>query len=51
MYRRDTVKADVFRPRMEGPTMSIEEFADMEVAQAREREAREKEGNPDVIKK
>jgi hypothetical protein len=45
------VKAEVFVPRMEGPSMSLEEFAAIEVAQAREREARERAGDPNIVKK
>lgn len=40
---RDTVRATVFEPRMKGPTMTLEEFADIERAQAEERSRREAE--------
>ncbi len=32
------VKAEVFVPRMSGPTMTLEEFGDRELQQLRERE-------------
>jgi hypothetical protein len=42
------VKADVFVPRMSGPTMSLEEYGDMQLQQLQDREAaaaqREMEG-------
>jgi hypothetical protein len=41
---RDTVHATVFEPRMKGPTMSLEEFGDIERAQAEERARKEAEG-------
>jgi immunoglobulin-binding protein 1 len=41
LLREETVSA-VFKPRMQGPTMSLEEFADIELADALERQAREK---------
>ena len=34
---RETIRANVFVPRMQGPTMSLEEFADQEKAAAMER--------------
>ena len=40
---REVIKADVFRPRMEGPSMTLEEFADIELAQALERQKAERD--------
>eukprot|EP01031_Cornospumella_fuschlensis_P030560 gene30560-36933_t len=42
---RDTVKAQVFGDRIAPPTMSLEEFADLEMQQALEREQRQQEGD------
>lgn len=39
------MKAQVFRDRIAPPTMSLEEFADLEVQQALEREQRQQEGD------
>ena len=38
LLRREEVVRAVFEPRMQGPTMSIEEFADRELADARRRQ-------------
>ena len=40
--RRETVRSGVFRPSHRLPTMTIEEFADLEIADAQERSEREK---------
>lgn len=40
--RRDEVKSGVFRPGWNQPTMSLEEYAERELAQAMEREERQK---------
>ena len=37
---RAGMRAEVFNPRMSGPTMTLEEFADLELADARRREER-----------
>jgi hypothetical protein len=42
-HSKETIRADVFRPRMSGPTMTLEEFADLELADARAREERERQ--------
>lgn len=46
---REQVKADVFKPRMSEPTMTLQEFGDLEYARAMERKAKEeqlaREGN------
>lgn len=39
--RRETVKSGVFQPGHRLPTMSLEEYADMEMADAQERQKRE----------
>lgn len=39
--RRETVKAGVFQPGHRLPTMSLEAYAEMEMADAKERQARE----------
>jgi hypothetical protein len=39
------VKSEVFRPHLPPPTMTLEEFADIEVAAAMERDRKERE-NP-----
>lgn len=39
--RRETVKSGVFQPGHRLPTMSLEAYADMEMADAKERQARE----------
>ena len=43
MDLRQQYKEQVFRPGHNQPTMSLEEFAEMEVAEAMEREAKEAE--------
>lgn len=40
---RETVKASVFTPSMAPPTMTLEEFADLEIAQAEARAAAQKD--------
>ena len=40
--RRETIRSGVFRPSHRLPTMTIEEFADLEIADAQERSEREK---------
>lgn len=40
---RETIQAQVFRPSWRQPTMSIEEFAEIEMRDAIEREKRAKE--------
>lgn len=40
---RETIKAQVFRPSWRQPTVSLEEYADMEMAQLKEREERQKD--------
>jgi hypothetical protein len=35
------VKAEVFVPRMEGPSMSLEEFGELQLRDLKEREANE----------
>lgn len=40
---REQVKSSVFRPRMSAPTMSLEEFGELEYARAMERGRREQE--------
>ena len=40
---RETVRGTVFRERIAPPTMTLEEFADKELADARAREERERE--------
>ena len=41
--KRDEIRSQVFKPGWNQPTMSLEEFGDREVAQAIEREKRQKE--------
>ncbi|GAB9472596.1 Wrky transcription factor 19 [Globisporangium polare] len=43
--RRETVKSGVFQPGHRLPTMSLEAYADMEYADAKERQEREQEGS------
>ena len=45
------MKAEVFRPHIAPPTMTLEEFADLEVKDALEREKREKDNPPSVIRR
>jgi len=40
---REVVRAGVFGDRLPPPTMTLEEFADMEMREAQERSAREEE--------
>lgn len=40
---RETLKAGVFKPSWRQPTVSLEEYAEIEVARAKERAAREAE--------
>lgn len=40
---RETIKGSVFQPRMAGPTISVEQFGDMELRRMREQEAMAKE--------
>lgn len=42
---RETIKSNVFVPRMEGPSISLEEFGDMEKAAAMERSKKQAEGD------
>lgn len=51
MYRRETIKTNIFRPHIAPPTMTFEEFADLEVKRALERERREKETPPSVTRR
>ncbi|GBG24414.1 PP2A regulatory subunit TAP46 [Hondaea fermentalgiana] len=49
---RETIRSQVFRPSWRQPTMTIEEFAEIEMREAIEREKREKENreaNPEVL--
>lgn len=49
---RETIQAQVFRPSWRQPTMSIEEFAEIEMRDAIEREKRAKENreaNPEIL--
>jgi hypothetical protein len=39
--RRETIRARVFQPGHRLPTMSLEEYADRELADAKERQQRE----------
>ena len=41
--RRDRVRAGVFRPTVQGPTMTLEQLADIEIADAMERDRKQKE--------
>ena len=43
MYRREVLRSEVFGDRIAPPTMTLEEFADKEVEDAKERAAREVE--------
>uniref|UniRef100_K3X0R5 TAP42-like protein n=1 Tax=Globisporangium ultimum (strain ATCC 200006 / CBS 805.95 / DAOM BR144) TaxID=431595 RepID=K3X0R5_GLOUD len=43
--RRETVKSGVFKPGHRLPTMSLQEYADMELADAQERQQREQEAS------
>ena len=42
-FTRENVKANVFVPSMQGPTMSLAEFGELEMKAAQEREAAQKE--------
>jgi len=44
--RKEQIKAGVFQPGHRQPTMSLEEFADMEVADALARAQRQKDAPP-----
>lgn len=46
---REVVRANVFIPRMEGPTMTLEEFADLELADAMRRQEAEKKAELDAV--
>ena len=50
--RIEKLKSDVFKPSWNQPTMSLEEFADMELKDALAREERSKQAasNPDKVK-
>lgn len=48
--RRELIKADIFKSHIAPPTMTLEEFADLEVAQALERERAEKDNPPSVTR-
>ena len=43
IYSLETVQSSVFMPSMSGPTMTLEEFADLEVERAKEREKNQAE--------
>lgn len=42
-FRKETIKANVFQPRMEKPSMSLEEYGDQMKQEAEERAKREAE--------
>ena len=44
VMQREYIKASVFTPRMAGPTMTLEEFADLELADAKRREQSTQQG-------
>jgi hypothetical protein len=35
---REVVKGEVFKPRMEGPSMTVEEYGELQLKKAQERE-------------
>jgi len=49
--KREETKSTVFRPGWNQPTMTLQQYGDMEVARAREREARQKQAEQDILQK
>lgn len=47
--KREEIKSTVFRPGWNQPTMTLQQYGDMEVARAREREARQKQTESDNL--
>lgn len=49
--KREEIKSAVFRPGWNQPTMTLQQYGDKEVAEAREREARQKQAETDNLQK
>ena len=49
--KREEIKSTVFRPGWNQPTMTLQQYGDMEVARAKEREARQKQAEADDLHK
>ena len=49
--KREEIKSSVFRPGWNQPTMTLQQYGDMEIARAKEREARQKQAEADNLLK
>lgn len=49
--KREEIKSTVFRPGWNQPTMTLQQYGDIEVARAKEREARQKQAEKDILQK
>ena len=51
IFKKEQLKSQVFRPSWNQPTMSLQELADIEVAQAKEREQKQKIAEKEALYK